>query len=249
MGITIHYHGKLDDARVLPELLIAARHFCFQRDWEYDEIDDRVLGKVERWTTTEVKNEELSNELVECTDAFVETTLHPLDDVQRGILIQTHPESEPVWLLFNQAGELCFYMPTADPNQYWENKFLFTKTQFAPIENHIAICEFLHLIQDRCFPSMQVSDEGEYYETRDRARLESRFGLLNAIMDRVESALSDENADDPLADVIRDAADDVDENPDEPREKKKLNFERGAKIEIHDPLWHRARDDSSANKN
>jgi hypothetical protein len=70
-------------------------------------------------------------------------------------------------------------------------------------------------------------------------------------MNRVGDALSDSDSDDPIADAIRDAVDEADENQDEPRadERKKINFERGARIRVEDPLWHRARDDSSANKN
>jgi hypothetical protein len=109
----------------------------------------------------------------------------------------------------------------------------------------------LHLVQDKFFPRLQVTDEGEFFETGDRTRLEQRFGFLNALMDRVGDALSDSDSDDPIADAIRDAVDEADENQDEPRadERKKINFERGARIRVEDPLWHRARDDSSANKN
>ena len=49
MGVTIHYSGKLDESRVLPDLLRAARYFCFQRKWRYIDVDDRILGTVERW--------------------------------------------------------------------------------------------------------------------------------------------------------------------------------------------------------
>ena len=49
MGITIHHSGKLDDPRILPDLLTAARQFCFQRKWKYIDVDDRILGTVERW--------------------------------------------------------------------------------------------------------------------------------------------------------------------------------------------------------
>jgi len=249
MGITIHYSGKLANLRALPELLITARYFCFQRGWEYSEVDERVIGEVERWTTTDVRNEELSDDETDWTDTTVETSIHPLDDVQRGIVIDPHPESEAVSLVFNQAGELCYYLPTVEKNQYWESKRLFTKTQFAPLETHIAICELLHLIQARHFPELRVNDEGEYFETGDRARLEARFGLLDALMNRVQAALSDEDSDDPLGEAIRGAAEQAEENAEKPRKKKKLNLERGKKIETADPIWHRARGDASAGKN
>jgi hypothetical protein len=236
MGITIHYHGKLDDTRVLPDLLLAARHFCFQRRWKYIDVDDRVIGKVERWIPS--KGEE------------IKTVTSRIDDWQRGIIIDPHPESESVWLTFNQQGELCFYMPEAEPGHYWEQKFLFTKTQFAPLDVHISICELLHLIQDKYFPNLQVSDEGEYFETRDPAHLAQNFAKLNALMDRVAGALSDENSTDPIADAIRDAVDEAEGTEDKPRspKKKKLQFERGAKIKVHEPVWKRGHG-STAGKN
>ena len=236
MGITIHYHGKLDDPRVLPDLLLAARHFCFQRKWKFENIDDRVIGTVER-----VKSYESEN---------IETITAPIDDVQRGLLIDPHPDSEPVWLLFNQHGELCFYMPLPEPGQYWENKLLFTKTQFAPLDTHISICELLHLIQDRYFSSLQVSDEGEYFETHDPARLAQNIGKLNAIMDRVENALTDEESSDPMIDAIRDAVDDAEATDGKPRKprKRKMQVERGKKLTVRDPVWKRGHG-SSANKN
>jgi hypothetical protein len=234
MGITIHYSGKLDDARVLPDLLLAAKHFCFQRKWEYAEIDERIIGQVERWIPSD--------------DEEIHTQIAPIDDTLRGLIIQPHAESESVWLTFNQHGELCFYMPLQKTGTYWENKLLFTKTQFAPLDIHIAICELLHLIQDRYFPSLQVSDEGEYWETRDPNLLAQNTGKLNAIMDHLETALNDEG--DPIADEIRRAVDEADSKEGKPRKrkKKKLQVERGARITVPDPEWKRGRG-ISANKN
>lgn len=227
MGITIHYNGKLDDPRALDELLIAAKSFCHGHQWKYHEIDDRVLGKVERWIPSD--------------DEEVHTETARVDDRQRGLLIHPHPESETVWLTFNQAGELCFYMPQSNSGHYWENKLLFTKTQFAPIEIHIAICDLLHLIQGNYFPSLQVSDEGEYWETRDREHLAQKIGDLSAIMDRLETALGDENSDDPAVSAIRDAVDQAEQLAGKPKKdkKRKLKVERGKKITTRDPDWKR----------
>ncbi len=233
MGITIHYSGKLDDARVLPNLRLAATHFCFQRKWEYEEIDERIIGKVERWIPSD--------------DEEIHTQIAPIDDTLRGLIIQPHAESESVWLTFNQYSELCFYMPLQKAGMYWENKLLFTKTQFAPLDIHIAICEMLHLIQDKYFPSLRVTDEGEYWETRDPDRLAQNLGKLNMIMDSAERARGDE--DNPMTKEIRRAADEAKGKQDkEDKPKKGLKVERGAKITIRNPEWKRGRG-ISANKN
>lgn len=210
MGITIHYSGKLDDSRVLPPLLVEARHFCFQRRWRYIDVDDRIIGKLDDGTS--------------------------VDDVLRGIIIRPHPNSESVYLTFNQNGELCFYIPQATPGHFWENKLLFTKTQFAPLDVHISICELLALIRDKYFPSLQVIDEGEYWETRDLTRLARNFETLNTLIDQIADALND--PDHPLTQEIQGMLDE-DESPQDERKRKGIRSERGAKIELPAPLWKR----------
>ncbi|MBI5034874.1 MAG: hypothetical protein HZB51_30485 [Chloroflexi bacterium] len=233
MGVTIHYNGKLDDPRALDELLITAKRFCREHNWKFHEIDDRIIGKVERWIPSD--------------DEEIHTQTSRIDDRQRGLLINPHPESETVWLTFNQHGELCFYMPESDPGHYWESKCLFTKTQFAPLEVHMAICDLLHLIKDKHFPSLEVYDEGEYFETGDPKQLAHKIGFLNNVMDQLEQKLSEEDSDDPAVNAIRDAVDEVEtfhgtplpEGKPPKDKKRKLNVERGKKITLRDPEWKR----------
>ncbi len=230
MGITIHYHGKLDNPRVLDNLLDDARLFCRKRGWEWQDIDDRVIGTVERWMREESQG------------AQVVTRDFPLDDTLRGIIVNPHPESEGVWLTFNGAGELCFYMPQNESDHYWESKFLFTKTQFAPTENHVAVCELLEMVRDKYFPTLEVSDEGEYWETKDRARLEQQFALLNSMLNRVGKMLKDPDSE--LSQEIQKTLDEKDKRegktPKKSKGKKKgFKFERGAKIPARNPLWKR----------
>lgn len=209
MGITIHYSGKLDDPRVLPQLLAEARHFCFQRRWRYLDVDDRIIGKLDNGV--------------------------PVDDVMRGIIIKPHPNSESVYLTFNQDGELCFYMPLAKPGHFWQNKLLFTKTQFAPLDVHISICELFTLIRDKYFPGLQVVDEGEYWETHDLARLAENFETLNTFTNKIADAL--QNPDHSLTPSALDI--EGDDTLQDKRDRKGLRFERGAKIKLPDPLWKR----------
>ncbi len=230
MGITIHYHGKLANPRALDALLDDARLFCRARGWEWQDIDDRVIGTVERWMREESKGEQ------------VVTRNFPIDDTLRGIIVNPHPESEGVWLIFNGAGELCSYMPQNESDHYWENKFLFTKTQFAPIENHIAVCELLEMIRDKHFPTLEVSDEGEYWQTKDRARLEQQFALLNSLMNRVEKMLKDPERE--LSQEIQKTLDEKDAGEVKKKrggKKEPMKVERGAKLAMPKPLWKSAK--------
>ncbi len=156
MGIAIHYRGKLENPHLLPELLLAARHFAFKRQWRYADVDERIIGVVDRATAehTTVENETAA-----------------IDDTLRGIIIHPHPDCGPVWLTFNQDGLMCFFMPQLRTGHYVEIRDLLTQTHFAPVDIHISICELFHLIQDRFFPGIEVADEGEYYLTGDPARL------------------------------------------------------------------------------
>ncbi len=220
MGVTIHYRGTLDDPRGLPDLLIAVRLFCFKRGWKYIDVDDRIIGVVERWATTSVKNEELSNAEMDWTDTTVETQTVPIDDTLRGVIIQPHPDSESVWQTFNQHGEMCFYHGEETSGPYWEQRGGFTKTQFAPIETHIAVCELLHMVKDEYFPGLVVSDEGEYWETGDANRLAEKLGTLNRLMDSLAQKFDEDG----------------------------VAYERGKPIDVHDPEWKRGRG-ISAGKN
>lgn len=229
MGITIHYHGQLEDPGVLPDLLMAARHFCFQRHWKYHDVDDRILGTLERW--------------IPAAGEVVRTESTPVDDTLRGILISPHKMCETVVLTFNQHGMLCFYLPEPQPGRYWEEKYLSTKTQFAPLDIHISICELLHLVQDRFFPSLEVTDEGDYFQTNDPLRLAQNIATLGAAMDNLEAAMKDQ-------DTGQDAVDGAEEGDDKPRRerKRKIRVERGKQLTVGEPMWKRGHGES-ANKN
>lgn len=172
MDISIHYRGRLDDPRLLPNLLAAARHFAFKRQWRYEDIDDRIIGVVERATKG---------------TATAETESSEIDDRLLGILIHPHPDCGSLWLTFNQHGELCFYLPQLKTGHYREMQDLFTQTRFAPFDIHVSICELFHLIQDRYFPGLQVVDEGEYYATGNPARLAERLAQQDAAGEEASS--------------------------------------------------------------
>lgn len=246
MGITIHYNGHIERAR-LAEMLDAAQLYCAEQRWHALEIEERIIGHVERV----VETRETKIEMYGIEGVAVEsiTKQFPIDDTQRGLLITVHPESEPVWLTFNEAGEMIYYMALDDAGAYWENKSLFTKTQFAGVETHIAVCEFLHWLNDTYMPDLHVYDEGAYYESGDAQKLARAFGTLNGILDRLQSTLENADSDDPEMNVVREIIEStVDESTDEKPKRKKLKVERGKAIPFRDPQWKRGRG-VSANKN
>ena len=71
-----------------------------------------------------------------------------------GIEIQPHCDSEPLRLEF-------------DSDLYVQD---YIKTQFAPFDVHVQVCELLHLL-DSFFEDLKVEDEGEYFQTNDLSLL------------------------------------------------------------------------------
>lgn len=248
MGVTIHYNGKMERAR-LAEMLDAARLYCAENRWLYHDIDDRIIGQVERIVETRETPIEIHG--VEGTDVETFTKMFPIDDTLRGLVINVHPKCEPVWLTFNEAGELAYYMPLNDLGEYWEMKSLFTKTQFAGIETHLAVCDFLHYLQDNYFPGLHVYDEANYFESGDAARAEQQIGFLNLIMDRLQTALEDETIEDEAAEMLRGVVDSLEPSESDGQTKpkrKKIKVERGKAIVHRDPQWKRGHG-KSASKN
>ncbi len=152
MSNAIHYNGKLETRARLADLLDAARTFCAEQRWGWLDVDDRIAGTVER---TDGEKSDIS----------------PIDTTLEGILISVHPQADPVWLTFNDANELAYYLPL-DEERYWEIKSFTTGTRFKSMEQHIAVCELLRAIHDEYMPGLNVYDEDGYYESGELNQLE-----------------------------------------------------------------------------
>lgn len=108
----------------------------------------------------------------------------------KGIVISPHEKSEPLVFTFDPDGYLrnAFMMRFADeePDLSWYNH---TKTQFAPIDVHIAIIKLLKYLQQKYFKNLKVTDEAGYWETGDANLLKQRIDYLNAKMDELAGLL------------------------------------------------------------
>lgn len=166
MDVTIHYNGKLENRARLAELLDAARLYCAEQRWACREVDERIVGQVERVMRANVGVMEN-----DAARAGMDLELEPIDDSLQGLLITPHKKSEPIWLTFNRAGELAYYMPLDDRGTFWEIKALFTRPQSAGIDTHIAVCDFLRFIRDEYMPGLNVYDEANYFESGDANNL------------------------------------------------------------------------------
>ena len=170
MGMTIHYHGRLDDPARLDDALAVILEWCADHEWPC------------RWLDFELKGPHITFEDGE--EHIVE-----LDTRWRGWTIQPHPQCESLLLAFDDDARLIMCFDAADGERMVMYS-LFVKTQFAPPQIHIDICELLHVLQDRfAREGLVVSDQGEYFETGDEERLLELRGVIEEGMDTLEKAL------------------------------------------------------------
>jgi hypothetical protein len=95
-------------------------------------------------------------------------TYNILDDDQIKGVVTGAPESEPLWFTFTPDGKTCnvINLQYSDPSDpYYSMSHV--KTQYAGVEAHIATIKMLRHISDKYFSEIEVTDEGEYWETGD----------------------------------------------------------------------------------
>ncbi len=97
----------------------------------------------------------------------------------RGLELQPHENSDPLRLEFDRD----FYVQE------------FVKTQFAPVEVHIAIIEFLRGVSDD-FEFLEVEDEAEYWDTSDVTILRRHIDACARAID--ERIAADDTAHGPV---------------------------------------------------
>jgi hypothetical protein len=109
----------------------------------------------------------------------------------KGIIIRPHEKSESLQLITDKQGNLrnvfAFEFAAADSDLTFLN---FIKTQFAPVEIHIAVIKLLKYIQQKYISNLDVYDEGKYWQTENATLLQNKFDLLNAKIAMVEAEFS-----------------------------------------------------------
>ncbi|HVY61121.1 MAG TPA: hypothetical protein VHF22_05675 [Planctomycetota bacterium] len=172
MGVTIHYRGSLD------------------RPDSVDEVQDRVLdlalalgGRARYWFSR--------------GDG-------PAGRPVRGVFVDLAPGCETVALLFSPEGALVspFEIAEAEEAPVSRESWVFAKTQFGPVEAHVALVALLRFLRNRFMSDLEVQDEGGYWDTGDLGPLLERRGLIGRAIGAIEAGLRDhplsaEAAEDP----------------------------------------------------
>src|SRR5205823_1324120 len=148
MGITIAYRGRLADLT------------------RVEDFEDRLLD-----FALEVGG------LAQIWRSYADD--HP-ERVIRGIILDLAPGQEPASLLLSPEGWLIGLtdIEDAECGRLTEPPWCFTKTQFGPLEGHVALVEMFTALQREFVPDLEVSDEGGYWKTRNLAELARQHSLV-----------------------------------------------------------------------
>jgi hypothetical protein len=152
MGVTIHFKGQLPNEA------------SYQRLME----DARLFARTHHFAETPIKEE--GKRLSRVTDD--EKGWDYISDV-KGIRIDLHPDSEPLFLEFDSDLHV----------QEW------IKTQFAGAGIHALVVGFLRRVKP-LFLNLTVTDESEFWENND-------LQLLRESLDRCQLAIEDYAAQHP----------------------------------------------------
>ncbi|TAN12067.1 MAG: hypothetical protein EPN37_16225 [Chitinophagaceae bacterium] len=143
-------------------------------------------GKIRDYGEIESLTEEVVD--IACDLGWQSTAIN--DEHLKGILIS--PEKcEPAVFTFVPDGRLCspvsigFNKPD-DPFYYT----IFTKTQFAGPDSHIAVIKLLKYISKKYFSEIKVNEEGLFWETGDELVLRKQFDRYNKMPDAFREMIS-----------------------------------------------------------
>jgi len=159
MGITIAYRGRLADLSRI-------------EDFE-DRLIDLALevgGQAQIWRTHADKD---PNRMV------------------RGVILNLAPGLESTSMLVSPEGWLIGLtdIEDAELGKLTEQPWCFTKTQFGPLEGHVALVETLAVLKREFLPDLEVRDEGGYWETRNLPELARRQAFLKEAIERLAQGL------------------------------------------------------------
>jgi len=159
MGLTIHYSGKLRGPEAIQPLIEETIDICQSLNWPYQMLPIDPEVPVE------------------------------------GILVNAEG-SEPLWLTFQKDGTMCnpilyaFVLKEEGQGIPGEaEQWLFTKTQYAGVETHMALIRFMRYMSEKYFEKFELHDESQYWETNDEELCRKTFEKYGLIMDMVGAAL------------------------------------------------------------
>ncbi|MCK4446815.1 MAG: hypothetical protein KAW56_07015 [Candidatus Marinimicrobia bacterium] len=155
MGITVHYKGRINDPVNIDRLIDEINDICEDMKWEY----------------TIIQKEE--NDIGHPPRLLVGQAI-------KGIVFTIHEKCDMVGFIFDKKGYLR--SPISIP--YFEENdddqlVVSVKTQYSSPDIHIVLIKLLRYIKSKYIENLEVTDEGEFWETSNKERLKYLFDFLN----------------------------------------------------------------------
>jgi len=176
MGVTIHYRGTLDDPGRIDQLRRELADIGKSMGWVASTLDDS-------WLDPPTARLEHQNGV-----ATIKGHLG-----LKGITLHPGNNAESLSFLFDAQGCLRSFMDVilrCEGNAVTEKSWVSMKTQFTSPDVHVWIIGLLKYLKKRYMPDLEVSDEGEYWETADREALVSKMQLINDKINSLAEELS-----------------------------------------------------------
>ena len=109
----------------------------------------------------------------------------------KGVMI-TPERSESIWLTFLTNGRMYdagHFLFTSHPEQekvdQEKYKWIFTKTQYAGMDTHMAIIKFFRYLSKNYFIEFELMDDSQYWETNDPSVCVQHFGKMDKGMENL----------------------------------------------------------------
>ncbi|RZJ81824.1 MAG: hypothetical protein EOO47_02935 [Flavobacterium sp.] len=168
MGLSIHYSGRIKDAKLLPNLIEEVKDVAQTYNWKYHIFQSNFV------------NNELD----------VQTGFKDI----YGISF-TPTNSETISFSFLSNGVMVcparLYLFSDTQNEQ-EQAYIYSisvKTQYAGVQLHQFIIHFLKYLNSKYINDFNVADESYYWETGDEEKMKSQFKKYNTLIDNFALAL------------------------------------------------------------
>ena len=172
MGLSIHYSGTITQLSKINLLVDELEDICKSLGWQYHIWNGKGFEKAVKQHPPQTKIDFSLDELKGIT--MRPEKCEPVDVV----FFPTGSTCSPVKVKFNTSGTDELMVQTVS-----------TKTQFAGIDVHKTVVDLFIYLQPKYFSSFKMSDEGEYWETRDEKILLQQFARYNFLLDKLTTGL------------------------------------------------------------
>lgn len=176
MGIVINYRGRLKSVDHIEPFCSEVKKIAELMEWPYTVLDEDFEKPTEARLEVSHRGCQIVGHLA-----------------LKGISLNVPNGCSSLGFFFDQNGFLRdpIEMVDREPFDKEDPPFSFVKTQFAPVDVHIALVKILRYLGGKYFQLFEVIDEGEYWETGDEGLLKEKMAFLSQKMDMVSQALED----------------------------------------------------------